>query len=216
MKKYFYIAVITIFVIVSGYHATVAYGVSTTCTANIALPDPKCTPGVVLTTDVKTICTVGYTTTVRDVTTATKKQVFKNYGIPFNQSSNYEVDHLISLELGGSNDIKNLFPESYSITNGARTKDKFENYLHRQVCNGSMTIQEAQKQISADWLKYYTLTLSNTIATTTITASTSKTTLPEVKKSSSGICTSYYNQTTRFTPFVSIQACLNSGGRLPK
>ncbi len=129
----------------------------TTCRANLALPDPTCSPGAVLTTDVKTICKVGYTKTVRDVSTATKKNVFKEYGIPYSLHGNYEVDHIISLELGGSNDIKNLYPESYDITNGARTKDKFENYLHKQVCNGSMNIKEAQKEISTDWLKYYSL-----------------------------------------------------------
>ena len=67
------------------------------------------------------------------------------------------MDHIISLELGGSNDISNLYPESYKISNGARVKDVLENYLHKQVCKGSMTIQEAQKEISSNWLKYYTL-----------------------------------------------------------
>ena len=119
------------------------------------LPDLTCSPGAVLTTDIKTICTVGYTKTVRDVSTATKKKVFKEYGILYSQHSNYEVDHIISLELGGSNDITNLYPESYTITNGARAKDKFENYLHRQICKGLMDIKEAQKEISTDWLMYY-------------------------------------------------------------
>lgn len=119
------------------------------------LPDLTCSPGAVLTTDVKTICTVGYTKTVRDVSTPTRKKVFKEYGIPYSQHSDYEVDHIISLELGGSNDITNLYPESYTITNGARTKDKFENYLHRQICKGLMDIKEAQKEISTDWLMYY-------------------------------------------------------------
>ncbi len=130
---------------------------TTTCHANLVLPDSTCSPGAVLTTDVKTICTVGYTKTVRDVSVATKKKVFKEYGISYNLHSDYEVDHIISLELGGSNDISNLYPESYTITNGARIKDKFENYLHRQVCNGSMDIKEAQKEVSTDWLKYYKL-----------------------------------------------------------
>ncbi len=125
------------------------------CNANSALPDPACSPGAVLTTDLKTICTVGYTKTVRDVSLSEKKKVFQEYGIPYSQHSNYEVDHIISLELGGSNDIKNLFPESYLISNGARTKDKLENYLHKKVCNGSVSIQEAQKEISTNWLKYY-------------------------------------------------------------
>ena len=41
-----------------------------------------------------------------------------------------------------------------------------------------------------------------------------------IKKSNSGIChapgTTYYNRTRNFTPYPSIQACLQSGGRLPR
>jgi hypothetical protein len=134
------------------------YGVQTktsNCTANKIIQDSACTPGAVLTTNIKTICTVGYTKTVRDVSDATKKKVFAEYGIPYSQHSNYEVDHLISLEIGGGNDISNLWPENSKITDGSLTKDKFENYLHAQVCAGKMTIQEAQKEISANWLTYY-------------------------------------------------------------
>ena len=61
------------------------------------------------------------------------KQVFAEYGIAYKLHANYEADHLISLELGGSNAIANLWPESSLILNGSLTKDKFENYLHAQV-----------------------------------------------------------------------------------
>src|SRR5262249_10797862 len=66
-----------------------------------------------------------------------------------------EVDHVISLELGGSNDVSNLFPESYSIQYGARIKDKLENYLHDLVCIHGLPIAVAQEEIATDWLKYY-------------------------------------------------------------
>lgn len=43
---------------------------------------------------------------------------------------------------------------------------------------------------------------------------------PQVKKSDTDIChekgTTYYSRTKSFTPYNSIQDCLNSGGRLPK
>ena len=222
------------------------YGIQTktsNCIANQTLPDSACSPGAVLTTDVKVICKSGYTKTVRNVTESTKKKVFKEYGIPYTQRSNYEVDHIISLELGGSNDISNLYPESYIIKDNARIKDKFENYLHKQVCSGKMDIVEAQKQISSDWLTYYqtemlgVVTKTNTQPTTTskivpavasviTTALTPKvvapvnSTEPEVKKSSTGIChakgTRYYSSTLKYTAFNSVSDCLNSGGRLPK
>ena len=223
------------------------YGVQTktsNCIANQTLPDSACSPGAVLTTDTKVICKSGYTKTVRNVTEATKKKVFKEYGIPYSLRSNYEVDHIISLELGGSNDISNLYPESYTIKDNARIKDKFENYLHKQVCDGKMDIVETQRQISSDWLTYYqteilgATTKTNTQPTTTskivptvasvvtATALTPKVTAPvnstdpEVKKSSTGIChargTRYYNSTLKYTVYNSVNDCLNSGGRLPK
>jgi hypothetical protein len=60
-----------------------------------------------------------------------------------------------SLELGGSNDISNLFSESYSIEYGARIKDRFENYLHDQACAHGLRLPVAQREIATDWLKYY-------------------------------------------------------------
>ena len=126
------------------------------CVANQALPDNACTPGAVLTTDTSVICKSGYTKTVRNVPLTERKQVFAEYGIPYSQRGKYEVDHLISLEIGGSNDISNLWPEKVSITDGSLVKDKLENYLHTQVCISKMTIQEAQKVISGNWLQYYT------------------------------------------------------------
>lgn len=125
------------------------------CMANQTLPDSTCSPGAVFTTDTSVICVSGYTKTVRDVPTSEKERVFAEYGIPWSLHSGYEVDHIISLELGGSNDISNLFPESYSIRYGARVKDTFENYLHRQVCSGNLSITAAQQEISTDWLTYY-------------------------------------------------------------
>ena len=58
----------------------------------------------------------------------------------------FEIDHLISLELGGSNNIKNLWPQSYTtVTYNARTKDDLENKLHFIICNGQIDILTAQR-----------------------------------------------------------------------
>jgi hypothetical protein len=227
------ILIIPFFIVFSSVPVMAAYGVRTKtsgCKANQVLQDSRCTPGAVMSTSTAIICKVGYATTVRDVPLSVRKAVFKEYGLSYNNSVLYEVDHLISLELGGSNDISNLFPESYKITNGARVKDVFENYLHKQVCSGAMKIEEAQKQISTDWLKYDNLR-KNVKATTTaviipITVSTTtvinsaKTIDPQVKKSTTGLChekgTRYYNTTKNFKVYNTIKDCLSSGGKLPK
>jgi hypothetical protein len=90
------------------------------------------------------------------------QQVFAEYGIDWSLHSGYEVDHIVSLELGGSNDISNLFPESYSIQYGARTKDKLEDNLHEQVCTHRLPLAVAQDEIATDWLKYYLAAQDNT------------------------------------------------------
>jgi hypothetical protein len=68
----------------------------------------------------------------------------------------YEIDHLISLELGGSNDIKNLWPESCRTEPwNARAKDKLENRLHELVCTGQILVEDAQRAIAQDWIAAY-------------------------------------------------------------
>lgn len=115
-------------------------------------PDHSLTPGAVFAEVTEAqVCVVGYTKTVRSVPMSVKKKVFELYGIPWEDHSGYEVDHYISLELGGSNDITNLWPEPYNPRPGARQKDVVENYLHRQVCKGEMSLREAQEAIVGDW-----------------------------------------------------------------
>jgi hypothetical protein len=70
--------------------------------------------------------------------------------------SNYELDHLIPLELGGApTDVKNLWTEPYYTNPNSYDKDGFENYLHNQVCSGLMDLQTAQTEIATNWVKYW-------------------------------------------------------------
>jgi hypothetical protein len=84
-----------------------------------------------------------------------KREVYAEYGIAHWESWEYEVDHLIPLSIGGSNDIANLWPEAAEPRPGFHEKDKVENYLHRGVCSGRMALQEAQREISGNWLAVY-------------------------------------------------------------
>jgi len=121
-----------------------------------ALPDPHCTPGAVFrSATTRQICRSGYTKRVRHVTAATKRKVFARYGITSHPTGAYEVDHLIPLELGGSNAIRNLFPEAASPRPGFHQKDRLEDALHRRVCSGQMSLRAAQKAIATDWLAAY-------------------------------------------------------------
>jgi hypothetical protein len=126
------------------------------CRVNGSLPDPTCTPGAidprVTQADIKqTICVSGYTKTVRpssSITSAQKKVSMQQYGFT-DSASNYEYDHLISLELGGApDDTKNLWAEPGASPN---PKDKIENKLHSLVCSGAMHLAEAQNRITTNW-----------------------------------------------------------------
>ncbi len=124
------------------------------CLTTGGLPDSACTPGAVFASATAAeICVKGYSKTVRSVTVSTKKSIYAAYGTPYPQpTGSYEADHLIPLELGGSNDIANLFPESADPKPGFHEKDLVENYLHNEVCAGDISLAYAQQQIAADWL----------------------------------------------------------------
>ncbi|GAA4012340.1 hypothetical protein GCM10022631_25190 [Deinococcus rubellus] len=120
------------------------------------LPDPKLSPGDVLTSDKAIICVSGYTKTVRNVPQSLKEQVYKEYGITSRESGEYEIDHIVSLELGGSNSIRNLFPESYKTQPlNAHVKDTLENKLHALACGGQISMQDAQQAIASNWTAAY-------------------------------------------------------------
>ena len=129
---------------------------SSGCVSANALPDQACTPGAVFPAVTKEqVCISGYSSQVRDVPESLKEEVYAEYGITSHQSGQYEVDHQISLELGGSNEIANLWPEPAEPRPGFHEKDKVENYLHAQVCSGAMSLQEAQNLIAHNWLDVY-------------------------------------------------------------
>jgi hypothetical protein len=120
------------------------------------LPEPKLTPGATLSVTKYDICVPGYTKKVRDVPKSMKDQVYAEYGMTSHQPGEFEVDHLASLELGGSNSIKNLWPQSYRTKPwNARGKDRLENRLHRMVCSGQLDLATAQRDIATDWFAAY-------------------------------------------------------------
>ena len=126
------------------------------CVGHDAMPDQDCSPGQALEGVTKEqVCVSGYAKSVRNVGDSEKKAVYAEYGIPTHAPGEYEVDHIISLELGGSNDIANLWPEPAEPRPGFHEKDTVENFLHNEVCSGQVTLQEAQSEIAHDWRGVY-------------------------------------------------------------
>lgn len=130
------------------------------CSSRDGLPDPTCTPGAVdprVTQEniQQTICVAGYSKTVRppvSVTNRIKRERMAAYGMEREPMKGYELDHLVSLEIGGApSDPLNLWPEPYAEPDGARDKDRVEDALHRLVCSGRIPLAEAQRRIATDW-----------------------------------------------------------------
>ncbi|MEY2463748.1 MAG: hypothetical protein QOH64_1886 [Acidimicrobiaceae bacterium] len=136
-------------------------------------PSSSLTPGDVFpaaTADV--ICVAGYSAGVRDVDASLRSQVFAAYGISSETRSDYQLDHLVPLELGGSNDAKNLWPEPLAASsgNGAHSKDTAENQFHDAVCSGRADLAAAQAGI-LHW---------DTVSVASLTAPATTTTEPPV------------------------------------
>jgi hypothetical protein len=121
-------------------------------------PDPSCTPGalnpaVTQTTLSRTICAAGWTESVRPperVTESEKTASLAAYG-DSGPLGAYEYDHFVPLELGGAtNDPRNLWPEPGASPN---PKDAVEDDLRREVCDGQLTLAQAQRTIVANWTK---------------------------------------------------------------
>lgn len=130
------------------------------------LPDATRTPGAINASVTQaniqsTICVSGYTETIRPSSSYTtnlkKQQLASGYAYKGDKSTaDYEEDHLISLELGGNpTDPRNLWPEPYAGSTGARVKDLVENKLHDLVCSGAISLSTAQNAIASNWFSAY-------------------------------------------------------------
>jgi hypothetical protein len=131
-----------------------------------ALPDARCTPGalnpaVTQATITSTICRSGWTRTVRpseSITEVEKIASMRAYG-DGGSASRFEYDHFVPLELGGAvNDSRNLWPEpDYGQSNGfyRNPKDELENALRRLVCDGNISLSQAQHAIAVNWPAAY-------------------------------------------------------------
>jgi len=95
---------------------------------------------------------------------AQKNKTYGWYGLPHpahNTGANQfcELDHLISLELGGADTLENIWPQCGpdKVTLRERyfkQKDAVENYLAAQVKAGTISLHDAQWGIANDWTQY--------------------------------------------------------------
>jgi hypothetical protein len=136
--------------------------------SGLILPDPACTPGAINpTVTINLLQDPNYRTScTRDGATsaAQKNKTYAWYGLPHPAHNTgatqfCELDHLISLELGGADTLENIWPQCGpdKVTLRKRyfkQKDTVENYLAAQVKAGTISLYDAQWGIANDWTQY--------------------------------------------------------------
>ena len=121
-----------------------------------ALPRRDLTPGVVRTVSVDEICGREQDPASPLVAASVARQVFENYGADYRRAEEYELDFLITPELGGTADLRNLWPQPYGSTQwNAYVKDELELLFRRLVCEGTIDISTAQREMATDWIAAY-------------------------------------------------------------
>jgi hypothetical protein len=121
----------------------------------VIVPDARLTPGAAVLMNRRQVCSE-VTANNKAVPVALQRKVFEEYGIAGAEPRAYEVDYLITPALGGADDIHNLWPHSYSATVwNAQVKDALEDRLREMVCNGSLDLAEAQREIAGNWIAAY-------------------------------------------------------------
>ena len=122
-------------------------------------PDPNLTPGSVQYNAPALIC--GHATEHRRaMTNARRDEVLTRYKLPAGPHPDYEIDHLIPLCLGGSDDVSNLWPQprrSIEPKWTAEAKERLERTLCNLVCDQLLDLSDAQEMIAKDWLRAYYL-----------------------------------------------------------
>lgn len=117
-------------------------------------PNLRLTPGATVPVTVSEVCGEAAASPVIPI--SLKRKVFELYGVTPPRPDAYEVDYLITPELGGATDIRNLWPEPYRDTVwNAHVKDQLEDRLHQMVCHGDVDLATAQRDLSTDWIAAY-------------------------------------------------------------
>jgi hypothetical protein len=120
-----------------------------------SIPNTTLTPGAAVLTSRQAVCSQANIKN-KAVPVALRERVFEEYGISRAEPRAYEVDYLVTPALGGADDVRNLWPHSYSATVwNARVKDELEDRLRNMVCDGSLDLRVAQTEIASNWIAAY-------------------------------------------------------------
>jgi hypothetical protein len=120
------------------------------------IPNRSLTPGAIRPVTMSDVCAARQDNAVHVIPISLQRKVFQEYGIANAEPKDYELDYLITPELGGAEDPRNLWPEPHTSTVwNSHVKDELESRLHQLVCDGSLDLVTAQHDIATDWIAAY-------------------------------------------------------------
>ena len=119
------------------------------------LPSSFLTPGDAKKVTKEQICAPGYSASLKPTKESTREDAFNRYGLRGGKSATEVLDHLIPVELGGTDSEQNLWPEPANGDWNASQKDALEQKLLTMVCDGTLTVKQAQTAIKKNWVQAY-------------------------------------------------------------
>ena len=118
------------------------------------LPSSFQTPGAKGKANEAQVCAADFETSAKPVAKWQREQALERYG-KRPEDFTGELDHLIPVSLGGSNDVENLWPLPDNKDMGPAQKKELDLKLHQMVCDKTLTLKAAQDAIKKDWVKAY-------------------------------------------------------------
>ena len=120
------------------------------------LPDPIVTPGDAQNISLAEIKKLrSAPARLPNIPSDVKRRVFLSYGLRVDET-NYQLDHLIPLSLGGSDAAKNLWPHSRKGSFWTVEKKlTLEKRVYRLVCAGRLSLIAARREVASNWPKAY-------------------------------------------------------------
>ena len=118
------------------------------------LPSVFQTPGNKSRANEAQICAADFEASVKPIAKWQRDQALERYG-KRPEDFTGELDHLIPVGLGGTNDPDNLWPIPPSKTMGPEQKKALDLKLHQLVCDKTLKLKDAQDAIKKDWVKAY-------------------------------------------------------------
>jgi hypothetical protein len=120
------------------------------------LPRAELTPGATTPVPLREICAPDRPRRAQPIPQSIHEAVFAGYDADYHRAAEYELDYLITPELGSVADARNLWPQPFTRTAwNAYVKDELEQLFHRLVCEGKLHLRTAQREMASDWISSY-------------------------------------------------------------